>query len=77
MGGIAKIFSIKRSNLLEMQDFPKAWFLFLQFMQNAAASTNEEISLAALKSFQEALIVPAEGNAEGERNFISTSRNCV
>lgn len=56
LSGIAKIFSIKRANLLEIQDFTKAWFFFLQFVQNAAMSSNEEVSLAALKSFQEALI---------------------
>lgn len=58
LSGISKILSIKRSNLLQIQDFQKAWFFFLQFMQNGAMSSNEEVSLAALKSFQESLIIP-------------------
>ncbi len=65
LNGIAKIFAIKRANLLEIADFPKAWFFFLQFIKNAATSTNEEVSLAALKSFQEALVTPSERNVAG------------
>lgn len=58
MSGISKIFSTKRSNLLEIADFQKAWFFFLQFMQNWAMSSNDEVSLAALKSLQESLYIP-------------------
>ncbi|ODN01672.1 Protein MON2 [Orchesella cincta] len=60
LSGIAKIFSVKRQSLLEIKDFPKAWFFFLQFMQNGAMSNNEEVSLAALKSFQESLVAPQD-----------------
>ncbi|CAL8120472.1 unnamed protein product [Orchesella dallaii] len=60
LSGIAKIFSVKRQSLLEIKDFPKAWFFFLQFMQNGAISNNEEVSLAALKSFQESLVAPQD-----------------
>jgi len=65
LSGIAKIFSVKRSSLQEIKDFSKAWFFFLQFMQNGAMSTNEEVSLAALKSFQEALMPSQDSDCSG------------
>jgi hypothetical protein len=68
LSGISKIFAIKRANLLEIQDFPKAWFFFLQFMQNGATSSNDEVSLAALKSFQESLSAPQELIGRGIKN---------
>ena len=64
LNGIAKIFSLKRSSLLQIHDYPKAWFFFLQFMQKGATSFNEEVSLAALKSFQESLVFPQDGNIQ-------------
>ena len=36
-------------------DFPKAWSLLLEFIESSALCQNAEISLAALKSFQEIL----------------------
>lgn len=36
-------------------DFPRAWSLLLEFIENAALSKSNEVSLAALKSFQEIL----------------------
>lgn len=68
LSGIAKIFSVKRQSLLEIKDFPKAWFFFLQFMQNGAMSNNEEVSLAALKSFQESLVAPPDLVGKGISN---------
>ena len=36
-------------------DFPRAWALLLEFIESSALSHNAEVSLAALKSFQEIL----------------------
>lgn len=36
-------------------DFPRAWALLLEFIENSALSKSNEVSLAALKSFQEIL----------------------
>lgn len=65
LGGISKIFAIKRSQLLSLRDFPKAWFFFLQYMAAAAGSLNDEVSLAALKSFQEALVLTDPATSPG------------
>ncbi len=45
-------------------DFPRAWSLLLEFIENAALSKSNEVSLAALKSFQEILYNKPE-DAEG------------
>lgn len=36
-------------------DFPRAWSLLLEYIETAALCRNAEVSLAALKSFQEIL----------------------
>lgn len=45
-------------------DFPRAWSLLLEFIENAALSKSNEVSLAALKSFQEILYNKPE-NTDG------------
>lgn len=46
-------------------DFPRAWSLLLEFIENAALSKSNEVSLAALKSFQEILYNKPEDNSDG------------
>ena len=36
-------------------DFPRAWSLLLEYIETSALCRNAEVSLAALKSFQEIL----------------------
>jgi len=43
------------STLLLTGDFPRAWVLLLEYIEVAALCKNGEVSLAALKSFQEIL----------------------
>lgn len=46
-------------------DFPRAWSLLLEFIENAALSKSNEVSLAALKSFQEILYNKPEDSSTG------------
>lgn len=50
-----KVFNAKRALLQMLGDFPRAWALLLEFIENSALSKSNEVSLAALKSFQEIL----------------------
>ncbi|KAF2885713.1 hypothetical protein ILUMI_20486 [Ignelater luminosus] len=55
LSGVARVFNTKRQLLQALGDFPRAWSLLLEFIENAALSKNNEVSFAALKSFQEIL----------------------
>lgn len=59
LSGVARVFSSKRQLLQALGDFFHSWSLLLEFIENAALSKNNEVSLAALKSFQEILYSPA------------------
>uniref|UniRef100_F1KQN5 Monensin-resistant 2 n=1 Tax=Ascaris suum TaxID=6253 RepID=F1KQN5_ASCSU len=56
LSGVVKIFNAQRSLLLGLEDFASAWTTLLQYIEYLAASDNNEMSLAALKSFQEVLL---------------------
>ncbi|XP_039310634.1 protein MON2 homolog isoform X8 [Solenopsis invicta] len=58
LSGVARVFNTKRQLLQMLGDFPRAWSLLLEFIENSALSKNNEVSLAALKSFQEILFQP-------------------
>lgn len=53
--GVARVFNNKRQLLQALGDFPRAWSLLLEFIENSALSKNNEVSLAALKAFQDIL----------------------
>lgn len=55
LSGVARVFNTKRHTLRSLGDFTRAWTLLLEFIENAALSKSNEVSLAALKSFQEIL----------------------
>ncbi|XP_030755931.1 protein MON2 homolog [Sitophilus oryzae] len=55
LSGVARVFNTKRQLLQSLGDFPRAWSILLEFIENAALSKNNEVSIAALKSFQEIL----------------------
>lgn len=55
LSGVARVFNTKRQLLQMLGDFPRAWSLLLEFIENSALSKNNEVSFAALKSFQEIL----------------------
>lgn len=58
LSGVARVFNNKRQLLQALGDFSRSWSLLLEFIENAALSKNNEVSLAALKSFQEILYSP-------------------
>lgn len=55
LSGVSRVFNTKRQMLQSLGDFSRAWSLLLEFIDNAALSKSNEVSLAALKSFQEIL----------------------
>lgn len=57
LSGVARVFNTKRQLLQTLGNFSKAWSLLLEFVENAALCGNNEVSLAALRSFQEMLYV--------------------
>ncbi|CAG9855474.1 unnamed protein product [Phyllotreta striolata] len=57
LSGVARVFNTKRQLLQALGDFPRAWGILLEFIEYAALSKNNEVSIAALKSFQEVLFL--------------------
>ncbi|XP_055644206.1 protein MON2 homolog [Toxorhynchites rutilus septentrionalis] len=55
LSGVSRVFNTKRTLLQMLGDFPRAWALLLEFIENSALSKSNEVSLAALKSYQEIL----------------------
>ncbi|CAG5125832.1 unnamed protein product, partial [Candidula unifasciata] len=55
LAGVARTFNAKRKMLQGLGDFPRAWSLLLDHIELSALCRNAEVSLAALKSFQEIL----------------------
>ncbi|KAK2183610.1 hypothetical protein NP493_305g02026 [Ridgeia piscesae] len=55
LAGVARVFYSHRTELQQLGDFPRAWVLLLEYIEVAALCKNGEVSLAALKSFQEIL----------------------
>lgn len=55
--GVTKVFTSKRDKLASIQNFNKAWNVLLEFIKTAALSKVFEISLAALKCFQDLLSI--------------------
>lgn len=64
LSGVARVFNTKRQLLQALGDFPRAWTILLEFIENAALSKNNEVSFAALKSFQEVLYLNKAQNVE-------------
>ena len=55
LSGVSRVFITKFRLLQSIGDFPRACALLLEFIENSALSKSNEVSLAALKSFQEIL----------------------
>lgn len=68
LSGIARVFNTKRHMLQHLGDFNRAWSLLLEFIENAALSKSNEVSLAALKSFQE--IIYNKPNNDRDENTL-------
>ncbi|GJQ68018.1 hypothetical protein Trydic_g10661 [Trypoxylus dichotomus] len=66
LSGVAKVFNTKRQLLQALGDFLRAWSILLEFIESAALSRNNEVSFAALKSFQEILHGNKSQNADNK-----------
>lgn len=78
LSGVSRVFNTKRQLLQMLGDFPRAWSLLLEFIENAALSKSNEVSLAALKSFQEILYnKPDEYDGPLDLNVPSNSKHEV
>jgi len=63
LSGVARVFNTKRQLLQTLGDFPRAWSLLLEFIENSALSKNNEVllhdvrtALRIVKSFSYMLI---------------------
>lgn len=65
--GVTKVFTAKRDRLVLIQNFNKAWNVLLEFIKTAALSKVFEVSLAALRCFQDLLAI------EGSKNTYRTT----
>lgn len=70
LSGVARVFNTKRQLLQALGDFGRAWSILLEFIENSALSKNNEVSIAALKSFQEVLFLSKMQAAEVENKEI-------
>ena len=66
MNGVARVFNTRRQTLAALDEFPRAWALLLEFIESAALSTSSEVTLAALKSFQE-MVHDSSENSDNEK----------
>ncbi|RWS16388.1 protein MON2-like protein [Dinothrombium tinctorium] len=65
LSGVARVFSSKRDQLVSgLEDFEKAWIHLFGFIEASAMSKNPEVSLSALKCFQEVLCIPSTPSGE-------------
>ncbi|XP_077982841.1 protein MON2 homolog [Glandiceps talaboti] len=60
LAGVARVFNTWRQALKHLGDYPRAWALLLEYIESAALSSSSEVSLAALKSFQEILEIQTQ-----------------
>ncbi|KAK3102372.1 hypothetical protein FSP39_010884 [Pinctada imbricata] len=66
LAGVARTFNLKRKILQPIGDFPRAWSLLLEYIESSALCLNAEVSLAALKSFQEILQISNDSKEKTE-----------
>lgn len=74
LSGVARVFNTKRQLLQALGDFPRAWSILLEFIENAALSKNNEVSIAALKSFQEILFLSKTQPADNKSSTVTEDR---
>ena len=72
LNGVSRVFNTRRQTLANLEEFPRAWALLLEFIESAALSNSAEVVLAALKSFQE---IVQDENAENSLNESSSNGN--
>ncbi|CAH2217386.1 jg24647 [Pararge aegeria aegeria] len=64
LSGVSRVFHSRFQLLTTVGDFNRSWAALLDYITDFALRRSHEVSVAALKSFQE--VVSAAGRAEGE-----------
>ncbi|XP_061380307.1 protein MON2 homolog isoform X3 [Danaus plexippus] len=64
LSGVSRVFHSRFQLLMTVGDFIRSWVALLDYITDFALRRSHEVSVAALKSFQE--VVSAAGRAEGE-----------
>ncbi|XP_018330358.1 protein MON2 homolog isoform X2 [Agrilus planipennis] len=75
LSGVARVFNTKHTVLQALGDFPRAWTVLLEFIENAALSKNNEVSFAALKSFHEILYSNKNQNSKDDKRKVNEDVN--
>ncbi|KAI6171974.1 hypothetical protein M3Y98_00921500 [Aphelenchoides besseyi] len=72
LGGVVKIFNAQRNTLLGLENFGSCWMNLLNYIEYVAGTDNSEMSLTAVKCFQELLFGRAQSvqksSTKGSRN---------
>ncbi|KAL6738567.1 hypothetical protein Aduo_012103 [Ancylostoma duodenale] len=79
LSAASKIFIAQRKALLSLEDFGSAWEALLSYVEWAACYQNAELSLSAIKSFQEVLLgkVSAQTLDINTRERASSAENSI
>lgn len=73
--GVTRVFTAKRDKLILIQNFNKAWNVLLEFIKTAALSKVFEVSLAALKCFQDLLAIESSKNSSSNFGSSASTKN--
>ncbi|CAH0731493.1 unnamed protein product, partial [Brenthis ino] len=68
LSGVSRVFHSRFTLLTTVGDFNRSWTALLDYITDFALRRSHEVSVAALKSFQE--VVSAAGRAEGEHRRV-------
>lgn len=52
LSGVGRVFNTKRQLLQMLGDFPRAWSLLLEFIENSALSKNNEVHAYNVYSYK-------------------------
>lgn len=72
LSGVSRIFHMKKDLLVTIEDFFKAWILLFDYIKISALSKNSEVSLSALKCFQDLLTSSKLNNFPNKQNEIES-----
>ncbi|XP_065559152.1 protein MON2 homolog isoform X2 [Artemia franciscana] len=74
LSGVSRVFNSKQPLLHQLGDFENGWTLLLKHIEKSALSRNTEVSLSALKSLQELLLINTKTGEKGDNQWLQAWR---